>query len=415
MRRAVDLHGGVEVRSSGFERFQEGSENGWRCRAPPGTLDISLRGRLSPGQRLVLSFLRHDWSGKVEVEAAGNPAVKIDLFDPVVFHNFLVPLPVGVTRVKLVASGERFAASAGSEVWLRGAVVSDEETPPNWFPKLLVNDEAANGTQKWDAFWTDGASAGEGCGGWPYRLPYLEAFRQILEETGSRSILELGAQSGRWISYFSRYLDADLSPQELLRAHRDWSNGGFLLLAQARRPSPRYELAIADCSGGAIRAAIGRMPWVHGFHIPDFGLGLGEIPDKSYDVVFAFQTVEHVFAVETLLREALRVARKYLICSTPFEENPHALHPVRLDQHRLRRFFVEDCSLRPHQVTFADDHSSANVRRVAPNSRFWCVRVDPSLPDPWERLLSPRALPSLFGHVARSCGRVVGRRLAQRA
>ncbi|MHB1846321.1 MAG: methyltransferase domain-containing protein [Deltaproteobacteria bacterium] len=362
----------------------------------------------------MLAFLKHDWSGTVELQSPGTAATNIDLYDPTMFQNFLWPLPLGARSVRLAARGGRNSTSAGAEVWLRGAMVSDEPRFDNYFPKLLVNDEGMNGTGKWEEFWSDAPAPGEGCGGWPYRLPYLEAFRQVMDETECRSVLELGAQSGRWISYLARYLDADLSPRDLVRAHRNWNDGGFLLLDQASRPSPRYEFAIADCAGSAIRAATGRMPWVRGHHVPDFGRGLTGIPDKSADVVFSFHTVEHVIEVETLLREMLRVGRKYLICSTPFEENPHLLHPVRLDQHRLVRFFVDGCGLDRSQISFTKDYSSANIRKVAPNSLFWCVRLDPALPDPWDRLLSPRIVPGLISQLALTSGRVVGRRLVRR-
>jgi hypothetical protein len=213
-----------------------------------------------------------------------------------------------------------------------------------------------------------------------------------------------------------RYLDRDLSPRDWLKVYREWDSGGFKLLEPAKRAPPGYDFSMVDCTVGGLKAATSRMPWVRPYCIRDLNAGLAGIPDKSVDVVFAFQTVEHIHSTEHILKELCRVARKYVICSTPFEENPHPLHPVRLDEHRMRQFFHRELGLT--SVSFADDFSSDNIRKVAPNSRFWCVRLEPGLPDPLallddSKVLVPQLAAGLLTFSVRNA-LSVGRRLLAR-
>ncbi len=417
MREQIRLHEFPGVRATGFERTSFAYSQGWKCTEKQGEweLDLGEHRPLAPGQRLVVAFLKHAWSGQAVVEVEGAAPQRLDLFEQVTFQNFLVPLPEGVTRVKVRATGEANPMAQWHEVQVMGAFITDETWFPNYFPKLLDKGADENNTDKWEDFWSDKPQPGNGCGGWPYREPYMAAFAHVIRASRSRSIMEVGSQAGRWVSFLTRYLDRDITPMEWLKVYREWDSGGFLLLDQAKRQPKGYDFSMVDCTASGLKAGTSRMPWVKPYCIRDFNGGLGAIPDKSVDVTFAFQTVEHIHNTEQFLKELCRVTRRYLICSTPFEEDPHPLHPVRLDEHRMRHFFHRELGLTA--VSFADDYSSDNIRKVAPNSRFWCVRLEPGLPDPLELLDSSVLVPERATGLLTSSVRVAlqaGRRAASK-
>jgi SAM-dependent methyltransferase len=417
MREHIDLHGFAGVRTSSFERTSFPYSQGWKCTEKAGEFELDLRGHrpLAKGERLVLALLKHSWSGIAEVEPEGGPVLRMDLYEQVIFQNYLVPLPEGVERVVVRPTGQAHPMAQWHEVQVMGAFITDETSFPNYFPKLLDKGADENNYTKWENDWSDACTPGNGCGGWPYREPFMGAFAHVLRATRSRSIMEIGAQSGRWLSFLMRYLDRDLTPLDWLKVYREWDSGGFKLLEPAKRAPPGYDFSMVDCTVSGLKAGTSRMPWVRPYCIRDLNTGLGDIPDKSVDVVFAFQTVEHIHNTEHLLKELCRVARKYVICSTPFEENPHPLHPVRLDEHRMRHFFHRELGLTA--VSFADDYSSDNIRKVAPNSRFWCVRLEAGLPDPLALLDSRVLVPEVAAGLLTSSVRGAlnaGRRLLSR-
>ena len=68
-------------------------------------------------------------------------------------------------------------------------------------------------------------------------------------------------------------------------------------------------------------------------------------PDKSFDVVTMLEVMEHIPNTEAVVRNAIRLARNYIIVSVPSkpDDNPEHIHLFTNDD--LKRLFLENgCS-----------------------------------------------------------------------
>lgn len=65
-------------------------------------------------------------------------------------------------------------------------------------------------------------------------------------------------------------------------------------------------------------------------------------PDKSFDVVTMLEVMEHIPDTEAVVRNAIRLARNYVIVSVPSrpDDNPEHIHLFTNDD--LKRFFMEN-------------------------------------------------------------------------
>jgi len=66
-----------------------------------------------------------------------------------------------------------------------------------------------------------------------------------------------------------------------------------------------------------------------------------DVPDKSYDVVTVLEVMEHIPDTEAVVRNAMRLARNYVIVSVPSkpDDNPEHIHLFSTDD--LKRLFLK--------------------------------------------------------------------------
>jgi 2-polyprenyl-3-methyl-5-hydroxy-6-metoxy-1,4-benzoquinol methylase len=90
--------------------------------------------------------------------------------------------------------------------------------------------------------------------------------------------------------------------------------------------------------------------------------------DDAMDVVLALEVLEHVRDVASAVREAARVARRFVVLSVPSREDDNPDHLHLLDRARLARLFAEAGVARP--LSFEQVHSHLiGVVNVAPAER----------------------------------------------
>jgi SAM-dependent methyltransferase len=90
----------------------------------------------------------------------------------------------------------------------------------------------------------------------------------------------------------------------------------------------RVETIQAVRQGGVTR--------LHGTHMDATRLTFA---DKSFDGVLALEVLEHIPEVERAVREAVRVARRFVIASVPSKEDSNPEHIHLLDRTTLERWF----------------------------------------------------------------------------
>lgn len=71
----------------------------------------------------------------------------------------------------------------------------------------------------------------------------------------------------------------------------------------------------------------------------------GELPDKSFDVVTMLEVLEHIPDTEAAVRNAVRLARNYIIISVPSkpDDNPEHIHLFSTDDLK-KRFLNAGCA-----------------------------------------------------------------------
>jgi SAM-dependent methyltransferase len=70
--------------------------------------------------------------------------------------------------------------------------------------------------------------------------------------------------------------------------------------------------------------------------------------DAAFDGVLALEVLEHIPEVGRAVREAVRVARRFVIASVPSKEDSNPDHIHLLDRSTLERLFLEAGALRVH-------------------------------------------------------------------
>lgn len=65
------------------------------------------------------------------------------------------------------------------------------------------------------------------------------------------------------------------------------------------------------------------------------------IPDKSHDVVTMLEVLEHIPDVRAAIRNAVRIARKYIALTVPSKEDDNPEHIHLFTEDKLRAYFAE--------------------------------------------------------------------------
>ena len=67
-----------------------------------------------------------------------------------------------------------------------------------------------------------------------------------------------------------------------------------------------------------------------------------DAPDKSFDVVTMLEVMEHIQDTEAVVRNAIRLARNYVIVSVPSKPDDNPEHIPLFSNEDLKRFFMEN-------------------------------------------------------------------------
>lgn len=169
---------------------------------------------------------------------------------------------------------------------------------------------------------------------------YFESIKGLVKDLDFQKVLEIGCGEGVFMYHLKDYLQGkevngiDIDPQEL-------------------------ETAKKNVSFAKLQAASGeQLPF----------------PDKSFDLVFCCEVLEHVEDPEKVLREMKRVAAKYCIVSVPNE-------PVWRILNFARGSYMKDWGNTPGHL----NHWSPSAFRKQVSSHFQILET--VMPFPWTGLL----------------------------